>query len=202
MKPLIVCLLSVFLFTSPNTFAGQKGTYYDYGRVVKVKPVFSRGHDAHSNRKCFQKSHGHQGSFQHSNYRGGNNGQNNSKVLPTVAGAVLGGVIGNRLTRNSHNQKLATVTGAFIGGVVGHEIAENSHKQNTPKYHAHKRQHHDEQCVRVQEYGHNNSPKGSKKLKGYRVTYRYKGEKFTTFTRKHPGGRIKLEISVRPAFYK
>lgn len=202
MKSLITCLLSVLLFTSTSTMAGQKGIYYDYGKVVKVKPVFNRGFDTRSRKKCIRNNFGHHGYYQHgnsqqNNYHGSHKGQNNSKVLPTVAGAVVGGVIGNQLARNSRNQDLATVSGAVIGGIVGHEIADNAYSQS-----AHKRHHHGQECVSVQEYGHYNGNAETKKLKGYRVTYRYKGEKFTTFTRKHPGGRIKLEISVRPAFYK
>lgn len=191
MKPLMTCLLSAVLITSNLAFAGGNAVYYDYGRVIKVKPVFHKTHHSHS-LECSPHHNGH-----HGNYKGR---KHNSKA-PTFAGAVVGGVIGNTLGKNSSHRGLVTVAGAVVGGVVGHEIGENVND-----HHVHKR-HHDSRCVVTHEYGHghNNGYKGKhkgKRLKGYQVTYRYKGEKFTTFTPKHPGERIRLEVSVRPAVYK
>ncbi len=37
-------------------------------------------------------------------------------------------------------------------------------------------------------------------LKGFDVTYRYKGDTFHTFTKRRPGRRITLNISIRPQY--
>ena len=46
-----------------------------------------------------------------------------------------------------------------------------------------------------------NSHSRPKQAQGYRVIYRYRGKRFTTFTHFHPGNRIQLEVSLKPAVY-
>ena len=50
--------------------------------------------------------------------------------LGTVAGAVVGGVLGNQVGSGS-GRKAATVAGAVGGGVVGHQMEKNANAANT-----------------------------------------------------------------------
>lgn len=205
MKPILACLISAVLFTSSHVFAGPKSVYYDYGRVIKVKPVFEKRHHSPPVETCYQKPRHHYG--QHNHYHGHHHKNRKNTVLPAVTGAVVGGVVGNALGKGSRNRGAATAAGAVIGGVVGNELGKNaqsqhSHNQHTHSHHAHSQYHHQSQyCTSTHEQGHHKGNKHHKRLKGYNVTYRYKGEKFTTFMHEHPGSRIKLEVSVRPAVY-
>jgi len=45
---------------------------------------------------------------------------------------------------------------------------------------------------------HRHSRHGHRVLTGYNVTYRYHGNLFHTFTRHHPGKRLRITVSIRP----
>ena len=200
MKRILPALTSLLLIISTTAFAGHHSRYYDYGRVIKVTPVYHGGHGYHSHshyqcRKKYRRTQHH--------YQG------HRSDASTITGAVLGGVVGNTLGKNSKNRGIATVAGALVGGVIGHEVGRdsdphvrhyndgysddyyyvNSHDSHVREY--------DERC-----YDNVHHSRYSKKLKGYEVTYRYKGERFTTFTRQHPGNRIRLEVNLSPTMYK
>lgn len=99
---------------------------------------------------------------------------------PTVAGAIIGGVIGNAIGDN----RASTVAGAIIGGSLAHSSSHHSHRV-------------ERRCDLAYE-----STRKVKKLKGYKVKYRYKGETYRTFMRKHPGNKIKVRVKVSPAHYE
>lgn len=99
---------------------------------------------------------------------------------PTVAGAIIGGVIGNAIGDN----RASTVAGAIIGGSLGHSASHRAHRV-------------ERRCEIV----HENTRK-VKKLKGYKVKYRYNGDTYHTFMRKHPGDKIKVRVKVSPTHYE
>lgn len=96
----------------------------------------------------------------------------------TVTGAIVGGAIGNAIGENS----ASTLAGVIIGTAVG-ASAE-------PRY-TRVRQHCETRYERVRE---------QKQLTGYKVRYRYKGEKYRTFMDHHPGDKIKVRVKVSPAY--
>jgi uncharacterized protein YcfJ len=102
-----------------------------------------------------------------------------------ILGGIIGGVIGHELGRN-HNQELATFTGAVIGTTIAHNV--NAQYYQNADYRTQERQH-----CRVE-----NRYRTEQQLKGYRVTYRYKGELYTTRMREHPGKRIRVNVDVTP----
>lgn len=182
MKSLLIGLISVVFFFSQSAVAGHDSRYYDYGRVVKVIPVYHKthGHYSHHKRDCYRSYKGHYSS-QHKEHN----------PLATVTGAVVGGVIGNKLGKGSRNRDVATVAGALVGGVIGHELGDNHH---THTRHSNKR-YYDRHC----EYSSHHK-RHDRRLKGYEVTYRYKGERFTTFTHEHPGRKIRLQVHLTPMY--
>lgn len=192
MKRILIGLTTLLLFTSATAIAGKHNSYYDYGRVIKVTPVFHSGHGHHSHPhyQCRKKK---VRTYSHYNHH--------SSDASTFTGAVLGGVVGNTLGKNSKNRGIATVAGAIVGGVIGHEVGRDHdtryyNEYHDDGYHSDVR-YYDEHCSHHRHYTHH-----GKKLKGYEVVYRYKGERFSTFTRHHPGNRIRLEVSVSPTMYK
>ena len=209
MKSLIACITVFGVLVSSPVLAkkshGYHDTFYDYGRVIRVKPVYyknthhSHGAQCYRHEKRYNRGRHQHGS--HSHYQGSHHKGSNT-AASTVTGAVVGGVVGNVLASNSKKRDVATVAGAVIGGVIGHELAQNNHS-----HHGNHHQGHHQQAagltmliiisaVTVRNMAHHH-----RKIKGYNVTYRYKGEKFKAFTHHHPGNRIRIQVQVTPAVY-
>lgn len=98
---------------------------------------------------------------------------------PIIAGTIVGGIIGNAIG----DSKASTIAGAVIGGSIAHD------SQPRKRYI-------DEHCEIV-EY----KRETVRKLKGYKVKYRYKGETYHTFMKKHPGDKVKVRVKVTAAYY-
>ena len=95
-----------------------------------------------------------------------------------LMGAIVGGAIGNAIGENSES----TLVGAVIGGSIGHSSG-------------HSRSYVTEHC----EIDYRPTRK-IRELKGYDVTYRYKGNSYHTFLRHHPGDKLKVRVKVSPAY--
>ena len=89
-----------------------------------------------------------------------------------VAGRVLGGALGYA-AGNRGKKGLTTIAGVVIGGAVAKELTEER-----PKDHAYCETHYEREKVRI--------------LKGYDVTYRHQGRRYSTFRKEHPGKRIRI----------
>jgi uncharacterized protein YcfJ len=99
-----------------------------------------------------------------------------------VVGSVLGGVAGNQVGKG-RGRDAATVAGALLGAAIAHDLHDRP-----------SRVHYDtvERCRDVTRY------REEERIDGYRVTYRYKGETYTTRTDHDPGDRIRVRVDVRP----
>ncbi|WP_416305332.1 glycine zipper 2TM domain-containing protein [Neptunicella sp. SCSIO 80796] len=104
-------------------------------------------------------------------------------ATPTVLGAIIGGTLGNVIGHNKTNKRIGTVAGAILGGSIGHDIAQTQPAQQL-------RQVCSRSVVTINQ----------RQLRGYNVTYRYHGQRYTTFMSRHPGNKIKLKIHTTPAF--
>jgi len=97
----------------------------------------------------------------------------------SIVGAVVGSVVGYKLGGDRGEKRLGSVAGAVVGSVIGQSVADkgrNSHYR----------------CeVSESRYGH-------AAIVGYNVTYKYKGQRFTTFMDYNPGRWVDVEVSVRP----
>lgn len=98
---------------------------------------------------------------------------------PAILGAIVGGAVGNAIGENT----ASTLAGAFIGSSISHSAS-------------HSRSYLTEHCE--VEY---RPTRKVRKLKGYDVTYRYKGNAYQTFLKRHPGDKIKVRVKVSPAYY-
>jgi uncharacterized protein YcfJ len=146
-----------------------------YARVMHVEPIYKTVRVNYPEKHCWHKE-----ARKPIKHR-----VSHTAPEKLILGGIIGGVIGHELGRN-HNQELATVTGAVIGTAIAHSA--NAQYYHNGEYRTHQRKH-----CRVE-----NHYRTEQRLKGYRVTYRYKGDLYTTRMREHPGKRIRVNFEITP----
>jgi len=146
-----------------------------YGKVIDVRPIYREIRVSTPRKECWDEP------VTVSRPQRGNS------AAGTLAGAVIGGAIGHQLGKGRGN-KLSTALGTVIGAQMGHDANRGGYS-STDRY---TRYH--EVCDVTENVNY------KEVIEGYRVTYRYKGEKFRTRMPYDPGDRIKLRISVEPVY--
>lgn len=101
-----VCLTALFI--SPALYAHHNT---DYGRVLRVAPVYEIQH--------YSASHKHHQSRRH-----------NTRSR-AIAGGIIGAVIGHRVGRD---KRLGALVGGVIGAHIGHHSSGNRHAYNQTKH--------------------------------------------------------------------
>lgn len=101
----------------------------------------------------------------------------------TILGAVVGGVLGNTIGRGG-GRALSTAVGAVAGGAVGGQVAANSAGQTAQNVTT---------CQQV------NTVSDQRRIVGYDVEYRYRGEVFMKRMSYDPGDRLRVRVQVEPA---
>lgn len=97
----------------------------------------------------------------------------------SIVGAVVGSVVGYKLGGDRGEKRLGSVAGAVVGSAIGQSVAGSG--SNTRR-----------RCeVTESRYGH-------AAIIGYNVTYKYKGQRYSTFMDYDPGRWIDVEVDVRP----
>jgi uncharacterized protein YcfJ len=137
-------------------------------RVVDVDPIYHRVKVRTPHQECWDEPR---------RYR------NSHSQTSTIAGAIIGGVIGNQFGSGSGNTAM-TVAGTLLGGSIGRDIRDNDRHYSG----------YQEQC-RVTHDTHY-----ERQLKGYDVTYKYNGQRYTTFMRERPGKYIPVQVTVKPSY--
>ncbi|GAB4177230.1 MAG: hypothetical protein Kow0020_13180 [Wenzhouxiangellaceae bacterium] len=99
----------------------------------------------------------------------------------TIAGAILGGVIGNQFGGGS-GKKALTVAGAALGASIAND-ASRRHHAYPARY---------ERCEVQRDY------ETRTYVSGYRVFYEYEGEIYETRMRYRPGRTIRLQLTAVP----
>lgn len=97
----------------------------------------------------------------------------------SIVGAVVGSVVGYKLGGDRGDKRIGSVAGAVVGSVIGQSVAD---KGRDTRYHCE---------VTESRYGH-------AAIIGYNVTYKYKGQRYTTFMDYEPGRWIDVEVNVTP----
>ncbi len=112
-------------------------------------------------------------------------GQSDPHYGGVIIGGVAGGVLGNQVGKGS-GRDAATAIGAVVGAVVGDQIARGNARpqrvETTPRQVT--------QCQMVNEV--------QTRVAGYRVTYDYRGQTFSTLMREQPGPHLQVRVSVDP----
>ena len=100
-----------------------------------------------------------------------------------ILGGVAGGILGNQVGKG-HGKEAATAAGAVIGAIAGDRIAG----AQQPQYVYQPRE--VRSCRTVHDV--------QQRLTGYRVTYEYRGQEYSTITREQPGRTLPVRVSVTP----
>jgi uncharacterized protein YcfJ len=152
---------------------------YDYARVVSSEPVIRYVTVAAPVRECWQET------------RMVTVDNRPNTVGGTVLGAIIGGVVGHQFGSGSGNDA-ATLAGTLIGGAVGTGVARK--RAYATGAYGHTRY---EEPVQRCETRYRKSRE--ERIDGYRVVYRYNGQKYATRLPYEPGKRIRIRVDVRPA---
>lgn len=97
----------------------------------------------------------------------------------SIVGAVVGSVVGYKLGGDRGEKRLGSVAGAVVGSAIGQSVADKGRDSHY-------------RCEVVEaRYGH-------AAIIGYNVTYKYKGQHYTTFMDYDPGRWVDVDVSVRP----
>ena len=180
-KAILALTTSLALIFSTSTLADHKRHTHKqknqvrYAKVVHVEPIYRKVRVSHPEQHCW-----HEEIRKPVKRRA-----NQSSPEAVLLGGIIGGVVGHELGRHS-NQELATVAGAIIGSSVVYNA-------NTQYYHTGE--------YKVKQHRHcrtENHYRTERRLKGYRVTYRFKGELYTTRMKHHPGKRIPVNVEITP----
>ncbi|MGB5491195.1 MAG: glycine zipper 2TM domain-containing protein [Woeseiaceae bacterium] len=150
---------------------------YDHAKVISSQPIINYVTVKTPVRECWEEMQ-YYTVDRRSRYGGGG----------TLFGAILGGVIGHQVGSGRGNDA-ATVAGTLIGAAIG---SESSRKQNAG--------YGEERVARpVERCETRFQSRQEERIDGYRVTYRYHGQKYSTVMPYDPGNKIRVRVDVRPA---
>ena len=167
---------------SPATPA-EESTHYGWADVLRVDPVYDQASAAGTSaphEECYEE--------QVIPPQADDTGSS-KRTGATVFGAIIGGLIGNRFGKGD-GRKAATAAGAVAGGIVGNNLAANSDVPPPPVDSGYTTQRH---CRQV------DSGKPQRRIIGYDIEYRYRGEIYMARTNYDPGDRMRVRVSVMPA---
>ena len=113
-------------------------------------------------------------------------GRDNHVGGGTVLGAIVGGALGNQVGKGD-GRKAATIAGAVAGGAIGNNVG----RRDDDTYVSSERR-----CREV-DGGYE-----ERRINGYDVEYRYRGETYMSRLTYDPGERIRVRVSVTPADWR
>ncbi|MEO0438156.1 MAG: hypothetical protein AAF098_14750 [Pseudomonadota bacterium] len=106
-------------------------------------------------------------------------------LTPTLVGAVVGGTVAGVLGNNSRRRDVIAGAGAILGASIGNDVGRNRRHGNG--YYV-------TEDVCTTEY----ELRDQERVNGYRVSYRYAGGVYKTFSRRDPGETIAVRVSLEP----
>jgi len=152
---------------------GEPNTFFDRARVTHVEPIYRTIRVSTPREECYTQE------VRTDVHDHGN------KAASTVLGGVIGGAVGHRVGKHRGG---ATIVGAVIGAAVGNNLG----REASPP---HQQVSYQDVCETRTSY------REEQRLEGYNVSYRYKGEDFTTRMDERPGKRIKVRVNVSPVVH-
>ena len=203
-KILTTTLVALTLSTTALADRSQSrpNQFTEYARVVNVLPIYKQVSYQQPKQECWIENQQHVIRYQGQDKKRRNNSRRSGDVL---IGGVIGGVIGNQLTRKSSNgaRTGATVAGAIIGSALAGESNQSSRRNKRHRRHSDSSNNRynpqpSYETRPVKRCENTTETHYEERLQGYDVTYRYRGENFKTRTKRDPGDRIKVQVSVRP----
>ncbi|HXP00884.1 MAG TPA: glycine zipper 2TM domain-containing protein [Luteibacter sp.] len=155
----------------PGPSAGpDDNTHYGWADVLRVDPVYGVARVETPRQECYDQPVVRRES-------------SGNATAGTILGAVVGGVLGNTVGKGD-GRKAATVVGAVAGGAVGNNIAHNGDRT------------YDSTETRCRDVS---TVSEQRRIAGYDVEYRYRGEVYVSRLNYDPGERLRVRVSVAPA---
>jgi uncharacterized protein YcfJ len=152
----------------------RESVNYGYADVLRVDPVFETVRYREPREECYDQPVSVR-------ERGGGD-----PTGGTVIGAIIGGVIGNQVGSGS-GRRAATAAGAVIGGSIGHNVDRNNGGPDRV-YESNERR-----CRVV------DVEREDRRIAGYDVEYRYKGDVFVSRLDYDPGNKLRVRVAIAPA---
>ncbi|MEJ2603123.1 MAG: glycine zipper 2TM domain-containing protein [Gammaproteobacteria bacterium] len=182
----------------------DRGAGYDYARVVDVDPIVRYVQVRTPVRECWEEARyyetaydDHRGRRSHRNSRDYGGGRDDRGTAgATIAGGIIGGVIGRQFGGGSGRDAM-TVVGTLVGAAIGNDRARRAETydryEHYDDYRAYER--HSRPVTRCET---RYQSREEERIDGYRVTYRYRGQTYTTRTDHDPGDRLRVRVAVTP----
>lgn len=150
-----------------------RGGHYEFAEVLDATPIYQNVRVPYDREVCYNER-----TYHHEPRRG--------NTAPVLLGAVLGGLVGNKID-GGHHRAAGTAIGALVGGAIANDATRHQRRpgQSYPVDR--------ERCEVRTEYRY------EEQFDGYDVTYRYNGEIYHTRTSDDPGDRLRVKVSVVPA---
>lgn len=149
--------------------------YYDYAKVVDVDPIVRVVRVSAPRQECWSEPVNYHEPGGSSSYTG------------TIVGGIIGGAVGNQFGKG-RGKDAATIAGTLLGASIGRDLSNNRPGRTYTAY--------EDRCRMVPGYAE------EERVDGYQVTYRYRNETYTTRMPYHPGNRVRVQVSERPASYR
>ena len=183
-KPKLAALASAaMLLGTSAAFAGHDypaggndRASYDYAQVISAQPIVKYVTVKTPVRECWEETEYYTVNNNVGNTAGG-----------TLFGAVIGSVIGHQFGSGSGNDA-ATVAGGLIGAAVGNNAARARNGQGGVEQHSRP----------VKRCNISYREHREERIDGYRVTYRYHGQKYMTEMPYDPGNKLRVRVDIRP----
>ncbi|HWU51632.1 MAG TPA: glycine zipper 2TM domain-containing protein [Tahibacter sp.] len=173
--PWCVVVLSSFLSVAQaqgdRRDLSDEGVHFAWADVVRVDPIYTYERVSRPERECYDAEVTHR-----EDRRGNNTGA-------TVLGAIIGGALGNQVGKGD-GRKAATIAGAVAGGAIGNSVGRRDDETYVGS----------ERRCREVDGGYE-----ERRINGYDVEYRYRGETYMSRLNYDPGERIRVRVSVTPA---
>ncbi len=154
----------------PGPPAGGDNTHYGWADVLRVDPVYGIARTETPRQECYDQPVVRQA-------------PSSGSAAGTILGAVVGGVLGSTVGKGD-GRTAATVVGAVAGGAVGNNVSRGSDQtyQGT-----------ETRCRDV------STVSEQRRIAGYDVEYRYRGEVYVSRLNYDPGERLRVRVNVSPA---
>ena len=166
-------------FASANHEPPEAGSSFTYAPVIKVEPLVRYVRVETPIRECWDEEE---------YYPARRHGP--GVTAATIVGGIIGGVIGHQFG-SGRGQDAMTVVGTLAGSAIAGERARA--RQARGPHETHSRT--------VERCNTRYETHEEERIDGYRVTYEYNGQIYTTHMDRDPGKQIKVRVSVSPAGY-
>ena len=157
--------------------ANYERVSYDRAKVVAVEPLYETVSYDVPREQCYVER-----------VPSRHDGRHGRSATAPIVGAIIGGALGNAVGHKKRNKQVGTVVGAILGGSIGADIGRRNHRNYQHVSYS------DQQVCRVV-----SDTREEERLLGYRVTYRYAGETYTTRMDRDPGPSLRVRVRVSPA---